>query len=177
MSKKYTIGDYEFDTYEEYLAAKEDVKKIDYITKEMDITDIDVAVRLYTLIRNKEIVFRSKIGVSFSWYLTDTMVSNSQKLLKEKHKKEQQAQQGRKLKIAGMLCMLAAVCCLGYYGMTLWQEHQENLEYEKLQEMQHLTGHLIWDPFIDENSADAEQQQLADAANKQSQNKAPAKKK
>lgn len=157
MSEKYSIGEYEFDTYEEYLAAKEDVRKIDYITKEMDITDADVAVRLYALIRNKEIVFRSKIGVSFSWYLSDLVMHNSQKLLQEKRQKEQQAQQGRRMKAAGILCIAAAVCCLGYYGMTLWQEHLENLEYEKLQEMQHLTGHLIWDPFIDESTADAEQ--------------------
>ncbi len=149
MSDKYKIGDYEFNTYEEYLAAKEDVKKIDYITKEMDITDADVAVRLYTLIRNKEILFRSKIGISFTWYITDIMVQHSQNLLKEKRKKEQRAEEGKKLKIAGTLCIAAAVFCLGFYGMNLWQEHLENLEYEKLQEMQNMTGHVIWDPFVD----------------------------
>ncbi len=77
MSKKYRIGDYEFNTYEEYLAGQEDARKIDFITKEVDITDADVAVRLYTLIRNKEIVFRTQVGLSFSWYLTDVLAQNS----------------------------------------------------------------------------------------------------
>ena len=45
--------------------------------------------------------------------------------------------------MAGMFCMLAAVLCLGYYGVTLWQEHLESQEYEKLQNMQNLTGHII----------------------------------
>ena len=157
MGKKYKVGDYEFDTYEEYLAAKEDVRKIDYITKAMDITDIDVAVRLYTLIRNKEIIFHSEIGVSFSWYLTDLTVNHSRNMLEEKHKKERQAQQGKRLKLAGMACIAAAVCCLGFYGMNLWQEHLEKLEYERLQDMQHMTGHLIWDPFIDGTRVDLDQ--------------------
>ena len=143
MSEKYRIGDYEFNTYEEYLAAQEDVKKIDFITKELDITDADVAVRLYTLIRNKEIVFRSQVGISFSWYVMDVLAQNSQRLLEEKRKKEEQKQKGRKLGAAGAMCILAAVLCLGYYSVTLWQDHLESQEFEKLQDMQNLTGHLI----------------------------------
>lgn len=150
MSETYRIGDYEFDTYEEYLAAQEDVRKIDYITKEMDITDIDVAVRLYTLIRNKGIVFRSKIGVNFSWYLTDVMAQSAQQFLEERRKREQQAAQGKRIKMAGFACIAAALLCLGYYCATIYQEHLENLEFEQLQEMQNLTGHAIHDPFIDD---------------------------
>ncbi len=160
MSEKYTIGDYEFDTYEEYLAAQEDVKKIDYITKEVDITDADVAVRLYTLIRNEEIVFHSKVGISFSWYLTDIVAQNSQNLLKEKQEKEQRKEEGKKLQIAGIFCFLAAVICLGYYGVTLWQGHLESLEYQRLQDMQNLTGHVIEDT---EGDSQAGQEQVADA--------------
>ncbi|KAI4451527.1 hypothetical protein C823_006087 [Eubacterium plexicaudatum ASF492] len=156
MSDKYKIGEYEFDTYEEYLAAQEDVKKIDFLTKELDITDPDVAVRLYTLIRNKEIVFRSKVGLSFSWYVTDVLAQNSRKLLEEKRRKEEQKQQGKKLGVAGGVCILAAVFCLGYYGISLWQEHLESQEFERLQNMQNLTGQIIHDSFADEeNGAEA----------------------
>lgn len=154
MDEQYKIGDYEFHTYEEYLAAKEDVKKIDYITKEVDITDADVAVRLYSLIRNKEIVFHSKIGVSFTWYLTDLLVQHSQNLLAEKRRKEQQEQQGKRLKIAGMVCIAAAAFCLGYYAYTLWQEHLDSQEFERLQDMQNLTGHVIEDTFVDDGRGD-----------------------
>ena len=101
MSGKYKIGDYEFNTYEEYLAAQEDAKKIDFITKELDITEPDVAVRLYTLIRNKEIVFRTKLGISFSWYVMDVLAQNSQKLLEEKREKEEQKQKGKKARRSG----------------------------------------------------------------------------
>ena len=125
MSEKYKIGDYEFHTYEEYLAAQEDVKKIDYITKEVDVSDVDVAVRLYTLIRNKEIVFHSKIGVSFSWYLSDVIAKSSRDLLEEKREQQAEADKGDKLKAAGVICILAAILCLGYYGFSLWQEHLE----------------------------------------------------
>lgn len=150
MSEKYKIGEYEFDTYEEYLAAQEDVKKIDFLTKELDITDPDVAVRLYTLIRNKEIMFRSKVGLSFSWYVTDVLAKNSQKLLEEKRLKEERKQQGKKLGMAGCACILAAVLCLGYYGVSLWQEHLESLEFERLQNMQNLTGQIIRDNSQDQ---------------------------
>lgn len=155
MSEKYRIGDYEFNTYEEYLAAQEDVKKIDFITKELDITDADVAVRLYTLIRNKEIVFRSQVGISFSWYVMDVLAQNSQRLLEEKRKKEEQKQKGRKLGAAGAMCILAAVLCLGYYSVTLWQDHLESQEFEKLQDMQNLTGHLIRETSADDGQEGA----------------------
>lgn len=155
MSGKYKIGDYEFNTYEEYLAAQEDAKKIDFITKELDITEPDVAVRLYTLIRNKEIVFRTKLGISFSWYVMDVLAQNSQKLLEEKREKEEQKQKGKKLGVAGVMCILAAVFCLGYYGVTLWQEHLESQEFERLQSMQNLTGHLIRESSVDDEQEDS----------------------
>lgn len=181
MSGKYKIGDYEFNTYEEYLAAQEDAKKIDFITKELDITEPDVAVRLYTLIRNKEIVFRTKLGISFSWYVMDVLAQNSQKLLEEKREKEEQKQKGKKLGVAGVMCILAAVICLGYYGVTLWQEHLESQEFERLQSMQNLTGHLIRESSVDDEQGDSgetEEKSKGSAKNtKASKNKKNVKKK
>ena len=177
MSEKYRIGDYEFNTYEEYLAAQEDVKKIDFITKELDITDADVAVRLYTLIRNKEIVFRSQVGISFSWYVMDVLAQNSQRLLEEKRKKEEQKQKGRKLGAAGAMCILAAVLCLGYYSVTLWQDHLESQEFEKLQDMQNLTGHLIRETSADEGQQAAAGQDSGQADVSGTDTKKAAKKK
>ena len=181
MSGKYKIGDYEFNTYEEYLAAQEDAKKIDFITKELDITEPDVAVRLYTLIRNKEIIFRTKLGISFSWYVMDVLAQNSQKLLEEKREKEEQKQKGKKLGVAGVMCILAAVVCLGYYGVTLWQEHLESQEFERLQSMQNLTGHLIRESSVDDEQGDSgetEEKSKGSAKNtKASKNKKNVKKK
>ena len=177
MSGKYKIGDYEFNTYEEYLAAQEDAKKIDFITKELDITEPDVAVRLYTLIRNKEIVFRTKLGISFSWYVMDVLAQNSQRLLEEKRKKEEQKQKGRKLGAAGAMCILAAVLCLGYYSVTLWQDHLESQEFEKLQDMQNLTGHLIRETSADEGQQAAAGQDSGQADVSGTDTKKAAKKK
>ena len=78
------------------------------------------------------------------------LAQNSQKLLEEKRMKEEQKQKGRKLGAAGVMCILAAVLCLGYYSMTLWQDHLESQEFEKLQDMQNLTGHLIRETSSDE---------------------------
>ena len=69
--EKYKLGEYEFDTYEELLAAEEDTKKIDVITSSMDVTDLEVALSLYEKIRNNEIIFHSSVGSGFLMYLSD----------------------------------------------------------------------------------------------------------
>ena len=56
--KIYKIGDYEFETLREYRQAQEDLKKIKYITDELDIYDPEVAIRLYTMMRTKKIRFK-----------------------------------------------------------------------------------------------------------------------
>ena len=63
--KIYKIGDYEFETLREYRQAQEDLKKIKYITDELDIYDPEVAIRLYTMMRTKKIRFKSEIAISF----------------------------------------------------------------------------------------------------------------
>ena len=54
--KIYKIGDYEFETLREYRQAQEDLKKIKYITDELDIYDPEVAIRLYTMMRRKSVL-------------------------------------------------------------------------------------------------------------------------
>ena len=145
--KKYRLGDYEFDTYEEYLEAQEDLKKIDLITEEVDINDVDVAARLYTLIRNKEIIFHSKVGINFFMYLSDIVANHSLKLAEEK--KEQEAQKlknnrrANKYRIAGAICVCAAVACFGYFAYADYLDDQSAQEMKRLQDMQNMTGHYI----------------------------------
>ena len=94
--RKFRLGDYEFDTYEEYLEAQEDLKKIDLITEEVDINDVDVAARLYTRIRNKEIVFHSKVGINFFMYLSDIVANHSMLMVEEKKAQEDLKKKNRK---------------------------------------------------------------------------------
>lgn len=83
--KIYKIGDYEFETLREYRQAQEDLKKIKYITDELDIYDPEVAIRLYTMMRTKKIRFKSEIGKSFFWCISDIVADSSQNMIEEKN--------------------------------------------------------------------------------------------
>ena len=145
--KKYRLGDYEFDTYEEYLEAQEDLKKIDLITEEVDINDVDVAARLYTKIRNKEIIFHSKVGINFFMYLSDIVANQSMVLAEEKkaqeNLKKKNTRRARKYRIAGVICVCAAAVCFGYFAYEDYLEQQSAQEMKRLQDMQNMTGHYI----------------------------------
>ena len=153
--KKYKLGDYEFDTYEEYLEAEEDLKKIDLITEELDINDIDVAIRLYTCIRNKEIIFHSKVGINFFMYLSDIVANHSMRMVEEKKAQEDRKYKNNKrakqYRLAGVICVLAAVACFGYFVYMDYLENQSALEMKRLQDMQNMTGHYIEEEaFLDQ---------------------------
>ena len=145
--RKYRLGDYEFDTYKEYIEAQEDLKKIDLITEEVDINDVDVAARLYTLIRNKEIVFHSKVGVNFFMYLSDIVANHSLLMAEEKRAQEdlklKNRKRARKYRFLGVLCVLAAAACFGYFAYTDYQEEQSAQAMKRLQDMQNMTGSYI----------------------------------
>lgn len=157
--KKYRLGDYEFDTYEEYLEAQEDLKKIDLITKEVDINDVDVAARLYTRIRNKEIIFHSKVGINFFMYLSDIVANHSMIMIEEKkaqeNLKKKNKKQVKKYRFAGLVCVLTAVVCFGYFAYTDYLEEQSELEMKRLQDMQNMTGHYIEEEGYIEQPEDA----------------------
>lgn len=156
--RKYKLGDYEFDTYEEYLEAQEDLKKIDLITEEVDINDVDVAARLYTRIRNKEIVFHSKVGINFFMYLSDIVANHSMLMAEEKKAQEdlkkKNKKKANKYRLAGVICVLAAVASFGYYVYTDYQEDQSALEMKRLQNMQNMTGHYIEEEAFLEDQQD-----------------------
>ncbi len=172
-NKKYRLGDYEFDTYEEYLEAQEDLKKIDLITEEVDVSDVDVAARLYTRIRNKEIVFHSKVGLNFFMYLSDIVANQSMALAEEKKTKEDQAKKNRKkarkYRIAGACCILAAVGCLGYFGYMDYLDEQSAQEMKRLQDMQNMTGYYIEEEAAEGSDETAE----ADVAPQETKSKEP----
>ena len=164
QKKKYRLGDYEFDTYEEYLEAQEDLKKIDLITEEVDINDVDVAARLYTRIRNKEIIFHSKVGINFFMYLSDIVANQSMALAEEKKAQEnlnkKNTKRARKYRIAGVICVCAAVACFGYFAYEDYLDEQSAQEMKRLQDMQNMTGHYIEEEdFSEETQEDAPAQE------------------
>lgn len=159
--KKFRLGDYEFDNYREYIEAQEDLKKIDLITQEVDINDVDVAARLYTRIRNKEIVFHSKIGVNFFMYLSDIVANHSMLMVEEKKAEEVQKKKNnrraKRYRIAGMICVLAALGCFGYFAYNSYLEEQSALEMKRLQDMQNMTGHYIEEEAFSEDVSDQQE--------------------
>lgn len=76
MDKIYCIGKFQFDSKEKYQEALDDIEKIKYITKKMDINEPGVAQRLYTLVREGKIAFRSVIGDDYLLYLSDMVVED-----------------------------------------------------------------------------------------------------
>lgn len=145
--KKFRLGDYEFDDYREYIEAEEDLKKIDLIVQEVDVGDADVAARLYTRIRNNEIVFHSKIGINFFMYLSDVVASHSMVMAEEKKAEEvlkkKNSKRARRYRLAGMFCVLAAIVCLAYFVYMDYLDEQSAAEMKRLQDMQNMTGHYI----------------------------------
>ncbi len=145
--KKFRLGDYEFDDYREYIEAEEDLRKIDLIVQELDVGDVDVAARLYTRIRNNEIVFHSKIGINFFMYLSDIVANHSMVMVEEKKAEEDLKKKNKKragrYRLAGVLCVLAALICLVYFTYMDYLEDESAREMKRLQDMQNMTGHYI----------------------------------
>lgn len=136
--KNYKLGNYEFETLREYRQAQEDLKKIKYITGELDIHDPEVALRLYNLMRSKKIKFKSEVGKSFFWCISDIVAENSKNMMKEKRgvsieEKIEPPVQTNWRKTIGIACILIALICFGYYGVT---EYRDYLSAKKLENVQ-----------------------------------------
>lgn len=161
--RKYRLGEYEFDTYEEYLEGEEDLKKIDIITAEVDIKDVDVAARLYTRIRNKEVVFKGKVGVNFFMNLADIVVNHSINLAEEKRAAEERKKKNKKSSIAyicaGAACIVAACVCLGVFYNIDKENEQSEMRFAMIRETKNMTGAAVGD---DESSEDAVESSIPD---------------
>ncbi len=153
--KKYKLGEYEFDTYEELLAAEEDTKKIDVITSNMDVTDIEVAVSLYEKIRNNEIVFHSTVGSGFFMYLSDIVVAGARTMVDEERQREERIHRKRRNSFIyrgiGISLIACAALIFSYIYRNDMAERQSEAELARVREIQNLTGSGISDEEYSEN--------------------------
>lgn len=136
--KVYKLGNYEFKTLREYRQAQEDLKKIKYITDELDIYNPEVALRLYTLMRSKKIKFKSEVGRSFFWCISDIVADSSQNMIREKRDGGTDAYEEPLLrtnwqKVTGIACIVIAVVCLGYYGLAELGDYMSARRLQNLQ--------------------------------------------
>lgn len=132
--KEFVIGEFSFDTFHEYRDGLEDVKKIDLINQELDIHDPEVAVRLYNMIRDGEIKFKSPIGQQFFDHIADIVAEKSIDLLGDKAVIDEAEDQARKQKALGILIMGLAATAFIYFGVTQINELMTTRRLAKLQE-------------------------------------------
>ena len=142
MAEKYKIGKFEFDTYEEYQKGLYDVKKIRYITKEVDIHDPDAALRLYQLMKTEQIQFYSKIGKRFFLQIVDIVAKNSKEQEEAKKKQPERVEPAKKQadidktkKTIGLVCLASAIVCFIWYFWSDYTNHRGNQQNEYLKSL------------------------------------------
>ena len=116
--KKFTIGEFTFDTFHEYRDAQEDLKKIECINEELDIHDAKVAVRLYNLIRMGKIEFKSPIGAQFTDHISDILAENNIDFLEDLAVIDEAEGKVKHQKYAGFVAIFLALVFFGYFTVT-----------------------------------------------------------
>lgn len=146
MSRVYCIGKFQFDSYEAYQEALDDIEKIRYISKKMDINEPGVAQRLYTLIREGKIIFKSVIGDDYLLYLSD-MVAEDYKAISRTSFFGQIARKLKQLspgQVVGAICMAGAVVCFLVFLGSEYHDQQKTRELEKLKDEQEISVASDW---------------------------------
>ncbi|MCR5641159.1 MAG: class B sortase [Lachnospiraceae bacterium] len=131
-NQEFTIGEFTFETYHEYRDAQEDLKKIDLINQELDIHDQEVAVRLYNMLREGQITFKSPIGEQFATHIADIVAAGSEDLLEDKAVVEEAASKFQYQKVLGRLAVVLAVAFFGYF---VYAEVSDIMHTRELEQM------------------------------------------
>lgn len=116
--KKFTIGEFTFDTFHEYRDAQEDLKKIECINQELDIHDPKVAVRLYNLMRAGKIEFKSPIGIQFADHISDILAENNIDLLEDQAFIDEAESKVKYQKYLGFAAIGLAIVFFGYFAVN-----------------------------------------------------------
>ncbi|TGY95150.1 class B sortase [Petralouisia muris] len=146
MGRVYCIGKFQFDSYEKYQEALDDIEKIRYISKKMDINETGVAQKLYSLIREGKIIFKSVIGDDYLLYLSD-MVAEDYKTISRTTFTDRMARKIKQLspgQVVGAICMTGAVVCfLVFLGSEL-HDQQKTRELERIKDEQEISAASDW---------------------------------
>ena len=119
-NKRFSIGGFEFETYYEYRAAQEDVKKIECINSELDIQDPEVALRLYNDIRDGIITFNSPIGKQYVDHVADIVANKSAGMLDDREIIEEAAGKAKSSRLFGLIFVgIAAVLVVIFAGIEI----------------------------------------------------------
>lgn len=130
--KKYVLGGHTFDNIDDFWNAKQDMKKIDIISKNLDTRDPEVAIRLYNLIRDGEIEFKSPIGLEFTEHVTDVLADKSINLIDSKKTMEAADKKVKKQWIIGVTVVCLAVAASLIFGSSQIGEILTARDLEKM---------------------------------------------
>lgn len=146
MDKIYCIGKFQFDSETEYREALDDIEKIKYITRKMDINEPGVAQKLYTLIREGKIVFRSVIGDDYLLYLSDMVVEDYRVMARHSltRKVASRLRSVSPRQVLGVICMAGAVVCFLIFLGSEYQDRQKTRELEKIKSEQEISAASDW---------------------------------
>ena len=129
---KFTIGEFTFDTFHEYRDAQEDIKKISAIHKELDVRDPEVAVRIYNLIRDGKIHFKSPVGQQFTDHISDILADQNIDLLEDKAVVDEAEKKGKPSHLLGIGLIVLAAGAFSYFGVNELEDRLTAQKYSKL---------------------------------------------
>lgn len=124
----------------------EDIEKIRYISKKMDINEPGVAQRLYTLIREGKIIFKSVVGDDYLLYLSD-MVAEDYRIMSKNSFAQKIAHKFQQMspgQVVGAICMAGAVVCFLVFLGSEYRDQQKTRELEKLKNEQEISAASDW---------------------------------
>ena len=134
METHYTIGEFTFDTFHDYRDAQEDIRKIEAINARLDVHDPETAVRLYNMIRNGEITFKSPIGEQFFDHVADIVAQGSEGMLVDKAVVEDAEGKVKYQRLLGIAVAAFAVVLFAYFAANEAYSLYETRQIAKLQE-------------------------------------------
>lgn len=146
MDKIYCIGKFQFESKEKYQEALDDIEKIKYISKKMDINEPGVAQRLYTLVREGKIVFHSVIGEDYLLYLSDMVVEDYRALSRDSFASKiiRRLRQVSPRQVVGVICMAGAVICFLVFLGSEYHDQKKTRELEKMKNEQEISAASDW---------------------------------
>ncbi|MBP7059110.1 MAG: class B sortase [Lachnospiraceae bacterium] len=131
--RDYEIGGFHFDTYYEYRNAEEDIKRVEIINKNIDIKDPEAAVRLYNMIRDGKITFKSPIGEQFFNHVGDIVAERSVDLLQDKKVVDEAEGRVKSQKRMALFFISLAVIAFAYFAVSEGTDWWQTRKLTKLQ--------------------------------------------
>ncbi|MBQ9632428.1 MAG: class B sortase [Lachnospiraceae bacterium] len=163
---QFSIGEFSFDTFHEYRAGQEDLRKIEAINEELDVHDPEVAVRLYNMIRSGEIAFKTAIGDDFSAHVADIVADRSKGFMDGEQAVEEARAQVRVQLIAGVISAVLAVALFAYFGIVQVSEWNSARKLSKLRDTvgEEGTTEAGGDKLVDESTGELRKEEGANSA-------------